>query len=126
MQGAVLLVAVLGIYVWSLQSGMSANVARALGFIVLVVGNLVLALSDASEASTPLFDRRHLVFWIVSAIAAAILASALTIPALSRIFQFSAPDGMLIAAAVLIAIIAGGWYGLVRRWRARGGAEVLA
>ncbi len=120
MQGGVLLAAVLGIYVWSLSSGMPENSARALGFIVLVIGNLVLALAEASETSTPLFDRRHLTFWVVGAIAAAILTSALTVPLMSRIFQLSAPDGASIAAAIFIAVVAGGWYGLVRRWRVRG------
>jgi len=116
-QGGVLLAAVLGIYVWGLNTGMPADSARALGFIVLVMGNLVLALTEASEASTPLFDRRHLVFWVVGAIAAVILTSALTVPLLSRIFQLSAPDGASMAAAILISVIAGGWYGPVRRWR---------
>ncbi len=116
-QGSVLLAAVLGIYVWGLESGMAEDSARALGFIVLVIGNLVLALTEASEASTPLFDRRHLVFWVVGALAAAILASALTVPVLSGIFQLSAPDGKSMAAAVVIAVAAGGWYGIVRRMK---------
>ncbi len=115
-QGGVLLAAVLGMYVWGLKTGMPEDSARALGFIVLVVGNLVLALSEASEASTPLFDRRHLVFWVVGAIAAAILTSALTVPFLSRIFQLSAPSAVSIAVAIVVSIIAGGWYGLMRRW----------
>jgi len=116
-QGGVLLAAVLGIYVWGLNTGMPADSARALGFVVLVIGNLVLALTEASEASTPLFDRRHLVFWVVGAVAAAILVSALTAPWLSRIFQLSAPNGGSIAMAIVISLIAGGWYGPVRRWR---------
>jgi len=116
-QGGVLLAAVLGIFVWSLNTGMLADSARALGFIVLVIGNLVLALTEASEASTPLFDRRHLVFWVVGAVAAAILASALTVPFFSRIFQLSAPDGASIAMAIVISVIAGGWYGPARRWK---------
>jgi Ca2+-transporting ATPase len=115
-QGGVLLAAVLGIYVWGLNAGMPTDSARALGFIVLVIGNLALALTGASEASTPLLDRRHLVFWVVGALAAVILASALTVPALSRIFQLSAPNGASIVAAIVVSVIAGGWYGLVRRW----------
>ncbi len=116
-QGGVLLAAVLGIYVWALNAGMPADSARALGFIVLVVGNLVLALTEASEASTPLFDRRHLVFWMVCALAVAILASALTIPLFSRIFMLSSPGIDSLVAAIVISIIAGGWYGVVRRSR---------
>ncbi len=114
-QGAVLLAAVLGIYVWSLSSGLGENQARAAGFIVLVVGNLVLALADASESSTHLFDPRHNIFWIVSAIAAAVLLGALTVPFLSDIFRMAPPGGLVIAMAILIAFAAGGWYGAVRR-----------
>lgn len=115
LQGGVLLAAVLGLYVWSLNSGMQEDRARAMGFIVLVVGNLVLALSDASEASTKLFDSRHLTFWIVGALAAAILTSALILPVMSAIFRMSAPASGEILAAILIAIAAGGWYAIMRR-----------
>ena len=115
MQGGVLLAAVLGIYVWCLNTGLGENQARAAGFIVLVVGNLALALADASDSSTRLFDPRHNVFWIVSAIAAAILVGTLTIPYLSDVFRMAPPDGFFIAMAILIAVGAGGWFGAVRR-----------
>jgi Ca2+-transporting ATPase len=114
-QGGVLLVAVLGMYVWSLNSGLREDQARAVGFIVLVVGNLVLALADASGSATRLFDPRHYIFWTVSAIAGAILTGALTIPFLSDIFRTEAPNGLVVAAAILVAVTAGGWYGVVRR-----------
>lgn len=114
-QGAVLLAGVLGFYVWSLNNGLDENQARAAGFIVLVVGNLVLALAGSSESSTRLFDPRHNIFWIVSAIAAAILVGALTIPFLSEIFRMAPPDGLVIAMAILTAVAAGGWYGAFRR-----------
>jgi Ca2+-transporting ATPase len=114
-QGGILLAAVLGIYVWSLNSGLDENQARAAGFIVLVVGNLVLALADASGSSTHLFDPRHNIFWIVSAIAASILVGALTVPFLSDIFRMAPPDGLVIALAIVTAVAAGGWYGVFRR-----------
>ena len=116
-QGGVLLAAVLGIYIWSLNNGLAENQARAAGFIVLVIGNLVLALADASESATRLFDPRHNIFWGVSAIAAAILTGALTVPFLSDIFRMAPPSGLVMAMAVLIALAAGGWYGVVRRLR---------
>jgi Ca2+-transporting ATPase len=114
-QGAVLLAAVLGVYVWSLNSGIPEDQARAAGFIVLVVGNLVLALADASESATRLFDRRHNIFWIVSAVATAVLAGTLTLPLLSAIFRVQSPDWVVIAVATLIAVAAGGWYAVFRR-----------
>jgi len=114
-QGGILLAAVLGIYVWSLNSGLDEDQARAAGFIVLVVGNLVLALADASGSSTHLFDPRHNIFWIVSAIAASILVGALTVPFLSDIFRMAPPNGLVIALAIVTAVGAGGWYGAFRR-----------
>ncbi len=99
---------------------------RAAGFIVLVVGNLALALADASDSSTRLFDPRHNVFWIVSAIAAAILVGTLTIPFLSDVFRMAPPDGFVIAMAILIAVGAGGWFGAVRRLKAPAAATPTA
>ncbi len=115
-QGAILLAGVLGVYVWTLISGLPEGQARAAGFMVLVIGNLVLALADASGPATRLFDPRHNIFWIVSAIAAIVLAGTLTVPFLSQIFRVEAPDGSVIAIAGLVAVVAGGWYGAARRW----------
>jgi Ca2+-transporting ATPase len=118
LQGGVLLAAVLGLYIWGLTSGLSQNQARAAGFIVLVLGNLVLALSDASGSSTRLFGRRHTIFWIVSAIASAILAGALTVPLLSGIFRMEPPDALVILGSVILALVSGGWYGALKRLNA--------
>ena len=115
-QGAVLLAAVLGIYVWSLSIELSENQARAAGFTVLVLGNLVLALADASGSETRLFDSRHNIFWGVSAVAALVLLGTMTVPFLSDIFRVEAPNGAVIALSVFVAIIAGGWYGVAKRW----------
>jgi Ca2+-transporting ATPase len=119
-QGAVLLAAVLGIYVWSLSIELSENQARAAGFTVLVLGNLVLALADASGSETRLFDQRHNIFWGVSAVAALVLFGTMTVPFLSDIFRVEAPNSAVIALSVFVAIIAGGWYGVAKRWRCPG------
>ena len=115
-QGAVLLAAVLGVYMWSLSIQLPEAQARAAGFMVLVIGNLVLALADASGTATRLFDSRHNIFWAVSAIAAVVLVGTMTIPFLSEIFRVQAPDGAVIALSVFVAVVAGGWYGLAKRW----------
>jgi P-type Ca2+ transporter type 2C len=119
-QGGVLLAAVLGLYVWTLNSGLPEGQARAAGFMVLVIGNLVLALADASESATRLFDPRHNIFWGVAAMAVIVLAGTLTVPFLSQIFRVEAPDSGVIAISVVVAVIAGGWYGLARRWNLLG------
>ena len=115
-QGAVLLAAVLGIYVWSLSIELSENQARAAGFMVLVLGNLVLALADASGSETRLFDSQHNIFWGVSAVAALVLLGTMTVPFLSDIFRVEAPGGAVIALSIIVAVIAGGWYGVAKRW----------
>ena len=109
-----------GIYVWSLSIELSENQARAAGFIVLVLGNLVLALADASGSETRLFDSRHNIFWGVSAVAALVLLGTMTVPFLSDIFRVEAPNGAVIALSVFVAIVAGGWYGVAKRWRRPG------
>ena len=124
-QGLTLLAAVLAIYVWALNSGLPEGEARAAGFIVLVIGNLVLALADASESATRLFDPRHNIFWGVSAMAAVVLVSTLTIPFLSEIFRLETPDGGVLAISALIAVIAGGWFGVARRWNLLGPSKHL-
>ncbi len=114
-QGMILLAAVLGIYVWALNNGLSENQARAAGFTVLVIGNLGLALADSSESATRLFDPRHNVFWGVGAVAAVVLATIMTWPVLSEIFRVEAPDAAVVAMSALVALVAGGWYSIVRR-----------
>ena len=125
-QGAALLAAVLGIYIWAVTSGLPEGEARGAGFIVLVTGNLVLALADASGSGTRLFDPRHRIFWGVSIVASIALAGTLTVPFLSEIFRVEAPDGIVIAMSVLVAIVAGGWYGVARRWNFLGQIKASA
>jgi P-type Ca2+ transporter type 2C len=122
-QGAVLLAAVLAIYVWSLSIELPEDQARAAGFMVLVIGNLVLALADASGTATRLFDSRHNIFWGVSAIAAVVLVCTMTVPFMSEIFRVEAPDSAVIVLSVFVAIIAGGWYGVAKRWTRPGPAR---
>ena len=55
-QGAVVLGAVLGLYVWALNAGVPEMQARASAFAALVLGNLVLAFADAAEPGTSFFD----------------------------------------------------------------------
>ena len=58
LQGTVVLGAVLGLYVWALNAGVPEMEARAVAFVALVLGNLVLAFADAAEPGTSFFDSR--------------------------------------------------------------------
>ncbi len=117
MQGGMVLAAVLGVYASSLGMGMAADEARALAFTTLVVANLVLALAEASEASTSLFDPRHLLFWGIAIAAGGVLGLALYVPVLESAFQFQAPPLGTLAMIVGIGVAAGGWFGLYKRLR---------
>jgi Ca2+-transporting ATPase len=117
-QGATVLGAVLGLYVWALNAGIFETQARASAFVALVIGNLVLAFADAAEPETSFFDRSRIAFWVIGAAAAAIVAVVLYVPPLAAILRLSPPSSSWLAAALTIAVLAGGWYGFAKRLRA--------
>ncbi|WP_315975015.1 cation-translocating P-type ATPase [Microvirga yunnanensis] len=116
-QGAVVLGAVLGLYVWALDAGVAEMQARASAFAALVLGNLVLAFADAAEPGTSFFDRRRLAFWGIGAGAAVIVTAVIYVPPLAAILRVSPPGLSWWAATLIIAVLAGGWFGLAQRLR---------
>lgn len=108
-EGAAVLV-VLALCYGAAASHWPADVARAFGFASLVLANLGLLLSHrvrgsglrALAASNPLF-------WGVAGTALAMLAAALYVPLLSRLFHFAPLAGVQLALAVGVglAILAG-------------------
>lgn len=116
-QGAVVLAAVFGLYVWALHAGVPEVQARASAFVALVLGNLVLALADAAEPGTSFFDRSRLAFWGIGAGAAVIVAMALYVPPLASILRVSPPSLSWLATTLTVAVLAGGWFGLAKRLR---------
>ena len=118
-QGLVLLVAVLGFYVWSERMGAGEEVARAAAFVALVAGHLSLAIAEGRSSGTPLFVRERLAFWLIVAGAAAGLASTMIVPFLADILRFAAPPAPLVLAAIAVGLVAGGWPWLARARRAK-------
>lgn len=116
-QGAIVLGAVFGLYVWALKTGVPEMEARAAAFVALVLGNLVLAFSDAAEPGTSFFDRRRLAFWGIGAGAAVIVAAVLYVPPLAEILRISPPSLSWLLIVAAVAMFAGGWFGLARRLR---------
>lgn len=117
LQGAVLLVTVLGLYAWLIADALPDTDARATAFVALVVGHLSLALADASSGASRLLDRGRKTFWIIGAGALTVLTLALTIPPLASILDFTVPTLPLLALAIALGIASGGWFRMARRFR---------
>jgi Ca2+-transporting ATPase len=121
-QGCVLLGGVMGIYIWALNTGLDEATARSLGYVTLIVANLVMALVDGIESSVSLFDPRHHLLWIVAFLVGGALAGILYIPWLTAIFKMAPLSLTDLGTALITAIVCGGWYGLVRIARRKAAA----
>lgn len=118
-QGTVVLAAVLGLYVLSLDRGLPEAEARALAFVALVTANLALAFADSAEPGTRFLARHRLVFFGIAGAAGALVALILLVPALAGIFDLAWPGWRPLALAVGLGIVAGAWFGVGRLLRAR-------
>ncbi|WP_457796753.1 cation-translocating P-type ATPase [Methylocystis sp. S23] len=114
-QGFAVFLAVLAVYVLANGLSVSEAQARGLSFATLIAGNLTLALSDALPKGVSPFARENLFFWAIAAGALSVVAAALYFPPLAELLRFAPPPGEDLALASLLAISAGGWYGMWRR-----------
>ena len=113
LQGAGVLAGVFGVYVWSLSHYPEPE-ARGAAFLALVIGNLVLALTDASSAGGKLFAPHRKIYWIITAVAAGVLTLVLMVPPLAAVFKVAPLHLPLLALALGGACVSGGWFGAVR------------
>ncbi len=130
-QGATILAAVFGVYVWALSRA-SEPAARGAAFAALVLANLVLALTDAAS-SGQLFAPHRRTFWLIAAAIGGLMTAVLSVPPLASIFRVARPDTLMLGATLAIAIVSGGWLAFATRLRAalgpsklRGQAEVTS
>jgi Ca2+-transporting ATPase len=114
-QGFVVFLAVMSVYVIDDALGAPEPQARGLAFATLVVSNLTLALADALPRGASLFSRDNLAFWGVASAAAALLAASLYAPLISELLRFEPPTWPKLVWALTLAVIAGSWYGIWRR-----------
>ena len=114
LQGSGVLAGVLGIYLWSLGHYPETE-ARGAAFLALVVGNLVLALADASSAGGRLFAPHRKIYWIITAAAGGVLILVLMVPALAGVFRVAPLHLPLLMLALGVAGVSGAWYGVARR-----------
>ncbi|NQD35861.1 cation-translocating P-type ATPase [Permianibacter sp. IMCC34836] len=107
-QGSVLLLAVLIVVGWARWQGLAEPVQRALGFTLLMLGNLALILSNRDGGWLP-FGKRSAtntaLSWALSA-TLLVLIAVLTAPGLQRAFRFALPTiaelGMVFALALAL------------------------
>lgn len=114
-QGFVVFLAVMSVYVIDDALGAPEPQARGLAFATLVVSNLTLALADALPRGARLFSRDNLAFWGVASAAAAMLAASLYAPLISELLRFEPPTWPKLVWALTLAVIAGSWHGVWRR-----------
>ena len=114
-QGLAVFLAVMAVYLIDNAFGFPEPEARGLAFSTLIIGNLTLALSDALPKGVSPFTRENGVFWAIAVITLATLMAGLYFPPLAQLLHFEGPELYKLPFAALLAICAGGWYGLWRR-----------
>jgi Ca2+-transporting ATPase len=94
LQGFVVLLIVILIFVSSLDRGLGENAARTMAFATIVTANLALILTNRSWVHTVIgtFRKRNNAFWWILSIALFALMLVIYVPQLSSLFGFSALD----------------------------------
>jgi Ca2+-transporting ATPase len=111
LQGTSVLVGVFCLYWWALTAFSGAQEeARGAAFLALVVGILVLALSE-SASSGRLFAPHRRTYWIIVTAVAVVLTIVLTAPPVAALFDVALPSRDLLLLALAVGAVSGGWTG---------------
>ena len=105
--GAVILVALLLLY-GGASAVASTDEARGAAFTGLIVANLAFAFAASAVPGLGLLDRSRRPFWIICALALAVLCGVLAVPAWGELFGLTLPPLPLLAIALLVGAGAGG------------------
>jgi Ca2+-transporting ATPase len=118
-QGAAALVAVLVLYGWALDRGMTENTARGLAFGALIVANVFLVLINRAWGSAPFrgFLRPNPALLVVICAAGAALALVLYIPVLKELFRFDAPSPVWLVIAAAIGALSVVWFEFLKPFK---------
>lgn len=115
LQGASLLAGILALYWFGLTHALAPEPeVRGASFLALVVGNLVLALSD-SMSSGPVFGAERRTYWVIAGSVGAGLTFVLAFAPVASLFDMSAPGPGLLALALGVGVVGGGWTGIATR-----------
>jgi Ca2+-transporting ATPase len=123
LQGLLLLAACLAVYTLALAGSHDDGQSRALAFIALTAGNLMLVRSNASRRSAlrAAPGRRRRAFWIIALVASCIVAACIAVPALRGLFGFALPGATASVLAALAGLAGGAsleaakWHPWIRR-----------
>jgi len=126
LQGLVVWLAVVAVYLVGQAAGEGERAVRALAFVTLVLGNLALILANRSRLRGLLATLRdpNPALWAVVVGASLFLALVVAVPGLRDLFYFDLPAGevlaMSVAAGLVLPFVIGGmtrW--MTRRWADR-------
>ena len=123
LQGLGALAAVAGAYWWGIGH-LPEPQARAFAFSTLVIANLALILSNRSKNGSLLASLRrpNKALWIVAAATLALLALAIEVPVLFKLFRFDTPSPFVLFAVACLGALSALWFEVVRWSRSQAAA----
>jgi len=119
LQGGSVLLGAFLVFYWSLAQGKGEADARTMSFAVLVLGNIMLILTNLSWRSTILdiIRKKNVALWWVVGGALACLAAVIYIPGLRSLFHFSMLHGEDLGIVVLVAVASVAWFEVLKMFR---------
>lgn len=122
LQGAMLLLAVIGVLAYARHQQLAENTARALAFATLVIGNLTLIVVDRSSTRTMWSTLKvsNRVVWTIVLATTLVLALTLMVPALQALFHFGSPHAKDVLLSLLAGVVSVVWIDLLKRRRSDG------
>ena len=104
-QGVLVLAATIGVYGWAM-AGHGEAPARALAFTTLVIGNLGLILTNRSSRRSIIAGLKvpNRALWLVFGGTTVLMALALTVPFLHRLFKFGAFPSLDLLASIAAGV----------------------
>jgi Ca2+-transporting ATPase len=119
LQGSIVLLVVLSVYVLSLYRGQGALDARTLCFTTLIVANIGLILTNRSwfRGILSTFNSPNAALWWVLGGAALFLGAALYLPFLKELFRFSTLHALDIVICISAGITSILWFEMLKIFR---------
>jgi Ca2+-transporting ATPase len=106
--GLAVSLSVFAAYIFSIKSGLSADLTRTIAFSTLIYGNLGLILSYRANHGSVIkaLLTKNRAFWLVTGSISILMFALLTVPALQTLFHFTRPELSHLLIITLFALIA--------------------